>query len=285
MITRMDDSEVTIFVNLSTLLKKAVIMLEERIKNIESKHPTPPTSSADEEADAVVRLFKARSLRVYQSTLNYIAIEIVREDPKHYFFLLPNTRRLFDIYVRFLHLLENCKNESGQALCCVAYQLKSYHGLKQEKAFNDILSDCKNLLIKESFSFPSFEKFDYKWYLASKLNFKSTHDLFRQEIINKYSTPPVKLFNGKDIVNLYGSVSELCHGNPYFDYEMPYNERFWVITMSFMATSYMIEIIDRYTLKKSLKRDFREWLQEVDSVTRQMTELWLDKNKNNSVTN
>ncbi|MES2088171.1 MAG: hypothetical protein V4467_04255 [Patescibacteria group bacterium] len=276
----MTTDENKIFIELSELLKRAVNLIELRIEQIENKHPESTTSKAEKEADACIRTFYVRSLKPYRDTILFLSEEIVRENEKYHFFLVPHARKLFDIYVRFLHLLENCASENQRGLACIAYQLLAYKGLRNESVYNELLSINKNLLDEEKRTFPNFIDFDYLWYLrTSGLAFKTTRDLFKVDIINKYSNPPIKIFRGQNIVELYGSISELCHGNPYYHYDSPYTERFWVATISFMVTSYLINLTDTYILNKTLPRDFHDWLREVDKASRSMVAIWKTKRR------
>ncbi len=223
-----------------------------------------------------MRIFKVSSLKLYCNTLAFLAKEILRDDPEYFFFLLPNARKLFDVYARFIHLLKNCSTESQRALSCTAYQLMSYHSLNNQVVFDQTLSNCKNFIAKEKYQFPSFKDFNYTWYLRkSGLAFNSNRDLLEEWVIIRYTNPPIKVFKGQDLIGLYGMVSELCHGNPYFNYKGAFNERFWIATMSLMVTSYLIDLIDTYTLKKPLRRDFREWMSDTDKVSRDIVALWV----------
>ncbi len=273
----MNDEKRKVFQDLSILLKQAVLIFDARIKEVEGKTPALQMAQADLEADYIVRLFTVSSLKVYRENLSFIATNITQEDELYPFYLLPIVRTLFDVYSRFLHLIEKCDSKSRQALCCLAYQLMSYNCLNNQKVFDSLLLSNSNLISKEKFTFPSFNNFDYVWYRDSGLRFKSNHDLFKKEIINKYSNPPIKIFEGKDIVSLYGAVSEFCHGNPYYNYDGVFNERYWIATISFMITSYLIEIVDVQFLEKVLRRDYREWMKDVDTVSKRMLLLWAQK--------
>lgn len=237
----MNDEFLTIFSKVSEAMKQASIMMEERATAIRQKTLSGDSSVADVEADEVVRLFKIRSLKLYSRTISFLSDEILKGNADKHFFLLPNARKLFDVYVRFLHLLRNCPNQGNQAITCISYQLMSYHGLKNKELYDNTIALSSNLIAREGVVFPDFKDFDYVWYLRkSGSAFSSNRDLLTEEVVNYYSNPPVKVFNGRDLVRLYGMISELAHGNPYFDYRGVYNERFWIATISLMVSAYLI---------------------------------------------
>ncbi len=272
--------EKKVFEELSELLKQAVVLLESRITQIKDKQLSPTISKVNQEADFCLREFQIKSLKTYRDTISFLSNEILNNDQQHHIFLLPNTRKLFDIYARYLHLLKNCHSDNRRALTCIAYQLLLCKDLEDKKAYDELLLSNKDLLDEERYTFVDFANFDYAWYLRhSDLAFRSTRDLFKEDIINKYSNPPVKIFKGQNIVGLYASLSEICHGNPYYYYDTPHNERFWVATVSFMVTSYVINLIDTYFLNKVSPKDFRVWLNNVNKASNSMISIWRSKRK------
>lgn len=96
--------------------------------------------------------------------------------------------------------------------------------------------------------------------------------------MTKYSVEVLNVYKGESTYNIYSGFSEKIHGNPYFS-EAIGREKYWVITMSLSITAFLIELVDIYTLKKSKKKDFLDWLKEINKTQSDFISIWV-KEKN-----
>ncbi len=264
----MKTDKIDLFKKSSTALTQAVTILEQRIKDIEQA--TLSQSSTDE--SNVLKVFYTLSLNVYKDTMVYLADQIQKESIDFDPFTLPVARKLYDIYVRFIHLQEKCESDNKRALTCIAYQLQSYSFMNNKQLYEELLAVYKPVLLTGNYSFPSFEEYDYMWYLRnSGLAFKNTRELFKEDIINKYFDRSGKGFKGINLIDIYGGISEISHGNPYY---RSGNDRFWVITSSLMITSFIFEIIDDFILNKPQRKDYRFWKNNLQSLNKEVIASW-----------
>ena len=95
-------NNVVLFKKTSTALMEAVIILEQRIRDIEQA--TLSESSLDE--SNVLKVFYKRSLDVYKDTIIHLSEQIKKENSDFDSYTLPVARKLYDIYIRFIHLQE-----------------------------------------------------------------------------------------------------------------------------------------------------------------------------------
>lgn len=261
-------NSINVFKKVSTSLTEAVTILDQRIKDIEQA--TLSQSLLDE--SNVLKVFYIRSLNVYKETIIYLSDQIQKENMDFDSYTLPVTRKLFDIYVRFIHLQEKCESDNKRALTCIAYQLQSYSFMNNKQLYEDLLILYKPVLQAGNCSFPSFNEYDYMWYLrTSGLAFKTTHELFKEDTIAKYFDRSGKGFKGVNLISIYGGISEISHGNPFY---MSTNERFWVITSSLMITSFIFEIIDNFILHKPQRKDYRLWKSNLRNLNEEVLAIW-----------
>lgn len=264
-------SDMQTFKETSKILKGAVTVLEQRISDVEQS--TLSRSSQDE--SNVLKVFYKRSLDVYKDTIIYLSEQIQKEATDFDNHTLPVTRKLYDIYIRFIHLQEKCDSDTERALTCIAYQLQSYSFMKNKKLYEELLILYKPIIEASNYNFPTFDKHDYIWYQrTSGLAFKGTRDLFKKEVILKYSDRSNGGFKGEKLVDIYGGISEISHGNPYYS---SINDRFWVITSSLMVTSLILEIIDNFILQKPKRKDYRMWKNDLLMLNNEILALWTKK--------
>lgn len=275
----MTNTDKEIFLIQANLLKQASLLLGDRASQIELiERLREGISDGDREKHIAISLFKTRSLKLCKHTIDYLSDEIMRDDPKIYYFLMPHVRTLLDIYARFIHLLSSCKDDKQQALTCISYQLLSYRILEQEPLYKDTLGLYKNFLSQANFIFPeNSSDYDYEWMKKKNLIFLKNKKLLTIDNIKKYSIYSIDIFKPKETYKIYSSFSEFLHGNPYYHGGTPHNERFWVVGMCLSILPFFIEIIDIYTLNKTNPRDFRIWLSEIKKSRPDFSILWRDK--------
>lgn len=260
-------------------LEHAVEILDTRAQEIEKNERASKYSDKSEaEIKAIIAVFKVRSIKLYKDTLFYIAEQAVKDDLNSHFFLLPHVRTLLDIYGRFIHLLEKCKDESQQALTCLAYQLLLFKHLNSEPDYLKILSSASNFLSKIGFSFPTvLLDYGHNWVKKNNLAFAKMRDLLTVVNMKKYSINVFTMFGTMEQYGIYSAFSEYLHGNPYYYYESPTNEKFWVIAECISTTAFLIELIDLQTLKKTNPKDFRLWLTDIQKNKSDFVKLWNDR--------
>lgn len=270
-------TEEELFIKQSNLMKEALSLLDERIRRIEEKGRTKGLGAVQEQANITICIFKVRSLKNYKSVLEFISDEIVRTDnPIRHRFLLAHTRTLLDIYARFLHLLLNSSDDINQALTCIAYQLLSYKSLNQENMYKELLKMNKDLVTANpDIRFPeSYAEFKWGWMVKNGLIFARRDDLLTADNIAKYSSDSISIFPAKKTYEIYSSLSELMHGNPYYHMDGATRERYWVAGVVIPYTMFIIEIIDRYTLNWVGARDFRVWMNDVKNSRPEFVRSW-----------
>jgi len=273
------DSE--IFQKHSQILKQAVLILENRISQIEEKAKDAKYSSlAYEERENVISIFKIRSLRFYKDTLFYISETLNNDSFQGYVFVLPNIRTLIDIYGKFIHLLEKCSDEDQQAMVCFALQLLVSKSLDSEVEYQKMLGICSNFLAKKNYVFPSnVNMYGRKWVKNNKLSFDTMDKILTPQNMKKYSRDVFNIFGTDKHYAIFSYFSELVHGNPYCYTGKDQNEKFWVVSMSMSITAFLIEIVDNYTLKKVNPKDFRTWINEVKNNKKDLLDPWIKKVK------
>lgn len=159
--------------------------------------------------------------------MNYLSNEIKKNDPKYFIFLIPNSRKLFDIFARLIHLLDKCPSNNYRVLTCLASQLLVLKNIENEGGFNSLIKKHDELLVLEKISFPAYSKFDYLWYRnTNNLKFSTSNKILTKEIIDKYCNHENQIFTGKDLPKIYGMFSEYLHGNPYYYLDTAHNERY-----------------------------------------------------------
>lgn len=272
-------TEEEIFSTQISLIKEAVIILEERIKEINQiERDRKYTSNIEAEKRGAIGVFKYRSLLLYKETLSYIANEVIRDKPKISYFLLPHVRTILDVYARFVHLLENCSDEDQQALACIAYQLLLPKYLDSELEYQKGLELYKNFLIQKNFIFPqTLSGYSKTWVKNNGLAFSDMKSLLTTDNFKKYSINVYTIFGTKDIYRIYSGFSEFLHGNPYYYNELPHNEKFWVISTCISIFAFFIEMVDSNTFNKRNRRDFRVWLDKVKKNKQDFVKLWKSK--------
>lgn len=260
-------------------LKEAVNILEDRAQKIgRIGRETKYTSKSEAEMKIAIGIFKFRSLKLCKDTLSYIATEAIRDEPKVHFFLLPHVRTLLDVYGRFMHLLENCKDENRQALTCIAYQLLLPKYLDSESEYLKVLALHENFLEEINFNFPkTLSDYGRTWVKKNGLAFSEMKNLLTTSNIKKYSLNVDSIFGTNETYRIYSGFSKFLHGNPYYYYEVSHNEKFWVISTCLSMIAFFIEMIDLHTLKKRSPRDFRIWITGVKKNRLDFVELWKSK--------
>ncbi len=265
-----------IFLTQIDLLKEAVEIIANRADKIaEIERIRKSISDSESEKRAILGVFKVKSLRLFKDTLFFISVETKRTDPKLHYFLMPHVRTLVDVYVRFLHLIANCKDDNEQSLTCIAYQLLSYKFLRQDYEYTRTLSLYKNFLSSIKFNFPEkSEEYDFNWIKNKKIGFQSVKKVLTVANIEKYSRSVNGVFKPRETYNIYASFSEFLHGNPYYYNKESHNERFWVVGTCMFMSAFLIELIDLYSLEKVNARDFRIWLTKVNNSRTDFVTLW-----------
>lgn len=261
------------------LLERAIIILESRAREIEKNEKGRTcSSSAESEMKAVIGAFKVRSIILCKDTLSYVAKEITRKEPKIGYFLLPHVRTVLDVYARFVHLLENCSNESEQAMTCIAYQLLLTKYLNSETEYLKCLDINKNFLNQAPTHFPlTLSGYGKTWVKNNKLAFARMDTLLTPENMKKYALEADAVFGTDRTYEIYSALSEYLHGNPNYYVNSPHNEKFWVISLSTSVLAFFIEVIDLYTLQKRGARDFRIWLNDVKKNKPDFAKLWYER--------
>ena len=274
------EEEKAIFKMQSDLIKEAASLIESRIDMIDTLGAESSSLEKSEELrESVLLVFKKRSLTLYKDTLLYLSEELLTEDNRKHYFLLPQLRLLLDVYTRFLHLLENCEDENSQALTCLAYQFLTLKAIDSEAEYIETLKLNQPFLDDINFSFPAKLK-DFNYYGCVKPNnlaFAKQKDILNKELISKYTTYSLDVFGGNKTYTIYSHISEIMHGNPYYYTESDQNERFWVSTMCLISSAFLIELIDTYTFRKTKPRDFREWLKKVELEKDSVTQMWIKR--------
>lgn len=264
-------NEENIFSKQSDLMKEALTLFDERISRIK---PTANEESNISISDSAIRIFRIKSLKLYRDTLEFLAEEVTNTKIKNYAFLLPQVRTLLDIYAHFLHILLNCPSEAQQALTVITYQLRSFRHMKTE--FDKGLEFYKDFLAQEKPDFPKDPAMlSLSWIGENGFNFKNNSELLTPENIGRFSTETIKIFGTNKTYEIYRHFSELLHGNPYV--YSPKNERFWVVSMAIMNTSFLVELIDRHILDKGQLKDARAWLKRVENGRKEFVDLWKTK--------
>jgi len=265
-----------LFIELSQAIRNSSDLFDARISLIENNI----LNHENAEADSCVKVFLIRSLKKFRDTVLFISVATKDFKDADFVHVLSSVRTLLDIYCRILFLLES-SGYNQMALICTAYQLTSLRDINDEKLHNDGLRFIKSVINEEKYIFPEYNKWDYIWYSRkSNLNFKTTRDMFIPEIIQKHSPLPKRLFTGENFCQIYGHISEICHGNPYYYNENESNEKYWSVSMTIMAISYVISAIDNgfaYKIKSS-PRDFRDWIDKIDIMSKQLTHAWKSNN-------
>ncbi len=258
------------------LMRQAAVLVGERARQIE---PLPEEKAGISDSESAIRLFRIRSLKLYQGVLEFLADEIIKEEPKRYFFLLPHVRTLLDIYSRFLHLLLKCPTDNEKALVCIAYQLNTYRNIGEE-GYKKGLEFYKDFLTVTKPDFPQTpEALTWRWIRSNGLAFGSKSDLLTAENIKRFSMHALDVFGANKTYEIYSHISELLHGNPYLYNDSSHNERFWIAAMSLINTAFLLDMIDRFILDKGQQRDAREWLTTVKNSRAEFTGLWVSKRK------
>ena len=265
-----------IFKTQADFIEQAAELIAERAKAIEKiEKETEYNSESESEKKAAIGLFKVRSIRLCRDTLFYIANEVIRDDPKICFFLLPHARTILDVYARFIHLIENCNNEDKQALVCIAYQLLLPKYLNSEAEYQKTLNLYKNFFKQTNSNFPTdLAGYSKNWVKNKNLNFADMRSLLTTNNIKKYSLNVDSVFGVQETYRIYSGFSEFLHGNPYYYNESAHNERFWVVAICLSTTAFLIELIDLHTLHKRNRRDFRVWLEVVKKNKADFIKLW-----------
>lgn len=269
-------TEKEIFKIQADFIKQAADLIEERAKAIEKVEKAAAYNTASEsEKKAAIGIFKIRSLRLCRDTLLYIADEVIRDDPKIGFFLMPHARTILDVYARFIHLLENCSGEDDQALVCIAYQLLLPKYLESEVEYQKTFNLYKNFFKQINFNFPTdLAVYSKNWVKNNNLNFADAKSLLTTNNLKKYALNVGSVFGVEETYRIYSGFSEFLHGNPYYYNESPHNERFWVVAICLSTAAFFIELIDLHTLKKRNPRDFRMWLDVVKKNKIDFINLW-----------
>ena len=257
-----------IFKTQANFIKQAAELIEERAKAIEKiEKEAKYNIEFESEKKAAIGIFKVRSIRLCRDTLLYIANEVIRDDPKIGFFLLPHARTILDVYARFIHLLENCSDEDKQALVCIAYQLLLPKYIDSEIEYQKTFNLYKKFFKQTNSNFPTdLASYSKTWVKNNNLNFADMRSLLTTNNIKKYSLNVNSVFGVEETYRIYSGFSEFLHGNPYYYNESPHNERFWVVSICLSMTAFLIELIDLHTLHKRNPRDFRVWLEEVRKI-------------------
>ena len=263
------------FSQCSELIKRAAKLIEGQISQIEEReHNTAFVSSWEAQRSAAVQIFRVRSLQLYRDTLLFLAGQILDADWKHHYFLLPHVRTLLDIYARFIHLFERCEGFDKQALTCIAYQVITVKTLNSEAAYQTTLMTVDQFLQKIGFAFPGFEDLKFSWIKNQNLHFAKRDELLTTENMKKYSTYTLDIFKPSNTYDIYSYLSEFMHGNPYYYNETPYNERFWVASMTLSTTAFLLELVDCHVLSRIQTRDFRVWLKDVEKNRTDFMQVW-----------
>lgn len=257
------------------LMGQAPSLIQERIKWLTPVKGDPVLS----DADSTVRIYQIQSLKRFKEILEFLAPEVRVVENKKCIYLLPNIRTLLDIYANFLHLELNCSNSDERAIMCIAHQLfigkKLGSGDGNYKLYQEAFEIYKDVIQRTKPDFPTTpEKLSKKWMKENKLFPASKDILLTPENMNKFSSYSIQVFGVKKTYEIYSSISEILHGNPYYYKEESHNERFWIITMSLSTSAFLIEFIDRYILNKGESRDFREWLASCKTNSREYAEVW-----------
>ena len=260
------------------LMGQAPSLIQERIKWLTPVKGDPVLS----DADSTVRIYQIQSLKRFKEILEFLAPEVRVVENKKCIYLLPNIRTLLDIYANFLHLELNCSNSDERAIMCIAHQLfigkKLGSGDGNYKLYQEAFEIYKDVIQRTKPDFPTTpEKLSKKWMKENKLFPASKDILLTPENMNKFSSYSIQVFGVKKTYEIYSSISEILHGNPYYYKEESHNERFWIITMSLSTSAFLIEFIDRYILNKGESRDFREWLASCKKNSREYAEVWKRK--------
>ena len=275
-------TELELFKAQINILEKAAIMLNDRKRKMEhTARSNQYNSKYDSEMESAIQIFLIRSLTFYNDIISYIILSysiLLEEDEiddKMYFFMLPNIRTLLDIYAKFMHLLEECKNKKEQALVCIACQLLLSKYLNSEEEYKDIRSLYDSFLenTKPQIPLKIFE-FSKKWVKNNNLRFAEIPKLLTTNNIKKYSLNVRDVFGSDEMHNIYGTLSEYLHGNPFYYIEDSHNEKFWVISYSVIITAYFIELIDLHFLNKRNTKDLTDWIKLVKKEKPSFTNLW-----------
>ncbi len=223
----------------------------------------------------ITRIFKERSLRLYEDTLKYLAGEIERSGAYPHYFLLPHVRTLLDIFSRFVHL--QAKSEVQQGLICAAYQLKT-HRLVPD-AYATGLQMHQTLFTQNGIEFPQDPTlFDEREHVRKRgLSFGNMKDLLSADRVKDLAMNTRDVFVGGVLDEMYGPFSEYIHGNPFQYTGVEQNERFWVAATTVSTTAYLIEIVDTHTLNWRNPRDARDWLKDAKRTRDTLTGLWLSE--------
>lgn len=273
-------NEDSIFSEQSRLLHVVAEILDTRIIEIEEKEKEKEktVSISESEKSSIIAIFVIRSLKYYKDSVIFLAGEIDSPDLNRHIFATAHVRTLLDIYGRFLHLLENCRNEDERALTCISYQLLTYNKVKLFAYYRPIINLYENFLKSINFTFPTEARdLNYDWIKEKKLNFVSYKKLLKTEKMKKYATYTLDIFSLSDFANLYSSFSEYVHGNPFLYQDSPRNERFWIASMSILISSFLIELNDLYFLNKTNPRDFNRWQRDIKKSKRYFLPLWLSR--------
>ncbi len=258
------------------LIKQASILFDERIKVFTPLQEEAFTISA---ADSAIRIYQIRALKRYKEILDFLGVEAQSEDEKKYIYLLPNVRTLLDIYANFVHLEINCPSNDDKAIFCIAHSLLIAKTLKNSNGkypyYDETFKLYKDFIARAKPDFPQNpELLSKNWMRDNKLFAAQKEILLTPANMNRFSSYSIKVFGIERTYEIYSSISEILHGNPYYYKEESYNERFWIISMCLRTSAFLIEYIDRYILDKGQKRDFRDWLSSCENTKKEYVSVW-----------
>lgn len=271
---------VDVFTAQSELMKTGIALIVSRAEAIEQKL-SAHSDGPDKIREMAIYLFTAKSLRLYAATLVYLSGEILSHDEQKYVFLLPNVRTLLEIHARFLDLNVNCHDDEQRALRCIHYHLFKVASLRlpeptRTETYTTILEGYRPFLQKVGIMFPDKpEELTYKKWLEDRgHSFTRMNEVLIPDNIKKFCVLTQNVFGGASIYDMYSYFSELVHGNPYLSLGSPYNERFWVTSVSITTTAFLIELIDRCVIGTPNKSDFRLWLKELEMSKEEFLNTW-----------
>lgn len=274
--------EPRIFAEHADLMRQAADLLDARAASIK---PQPGRGSewytpAEWEVEIPIRICIQRSLKVFADTLRFLADDIlVEQPPQRSFFLLPHARTLLDVYARLLHLQANCPDRNLAALTCIAYQLLTYASVRVGQDYGVALAQYATFLSSQhQVTFPANpSEMDHEWIRDHKLGFASRKKVLTKTTICEHSAYATEVFGTKGTYETYAHLSEFLHGNPYYYTGKPHNERYWIVAVSISTSAFLMELVDKYTLRKVRPRDFTTWLAQVKKQKVGFTRLWFSK--------
>ncbi len=266
----------------SSLIKREISMIEDKGRSVGNSQP----SSYEEDMMINILITQKSYLEFYNKIFNFLIDKFSDSTPEEdFFFYLPLLRTLIEIYACLLFFC--FQNKTKQiALVLVQYFLATIRisgkSKKDEKDSNyrETYNHFKHFIDKEGLSIPGeVSGFSSKWLDRSGYNFPKVPNMLNSQWISMASPQFNLRIQSADLDHyyVYKALSNYVHGN-IFSRQTHGNEKFWIISETWMLSIQIIELVSVKILDNSFRVEISKCIKEFINSRKRFINLWVSRN-------